>query len=128
MCPRVESQASMLDAKHKTTNASQGCPFGVSCLLHHPFLPRDSGRCLGYMPCPHPDFLNPTLLVFLTPSRISHMEIDLSGKPGVRSQQIERGKPSKKKKYKRRSSLRTHCPLISTSPLESLNDLPEAQI
>lgn len=100
MSPGVESQASMLDAKNETTNASQGCPFGVSCLPHHPFLRRDSGRCLGHMLCPHPYFLNPTLLVFSTASRISHMEIDLSGKPGVRSQQIERGKPSKKKNTK----------------------------
>lgn len=56
-----------------------------SCFLHHPLLPRGSGRCPGHL-------LNPTLRPS-SPPRTPGTETDLPGEPGARSQQVERGRP-----------------------------------
>ena len=103
------------DAENETRNAFQCCAFGIPCFQHHLFLPRVSecpGRILSaeQEPHPHPYLLKLAVLVLSTPSRIPDVEVDLSGDPGVRrSQQMERGKPSKKIQKKSVLLLQTHC-------------------
>ena len=89
----------------------------------------------GQEPRPPPHLLNPTLLVLSTPSRTPDIEINLSGKPGVRrSQQMERDKPSKKMQVKCVFLLRTLCRLVSaliiqSPPGTSMNtDLPRSPL
>lgn len=86
-------------------------------LLPTPPVPSEGFReCPGCIlsaeqePHPHPYLLKLAFLVLSTPSRIPDVEVDLSGDPGVRkSQQMERGKPSKKIQKKSVLLLQTHC-------------------